>query len=50
MPILLEKDYPGAEVALLIMDKLNLNTHSNGSLYEAFDPAKARELAHRSEA
>jgi hypothetical protein len=32
MPILLEKDYPGAKVAVLIMDKLNLNTHSIGSL------------------
>jgi hypothetical protein len=27
----------------------NLNTHSIGSLYEAFEPAKARELARRLE-
>jgi len=46
----LEKDYPGAEVAALIVDKLNSNTHSIGVLYEAFAPAKAGELAHRSEA
>ncbi len=43
--ILLEEDYPDAEVVVLVMD--NLNTHSIGSLYEAFDPAKARELARR---
>jgi len=41
--ILLEEDYPDAEVDVLVMD--NLNTHSIGSLYEAFKPAKARELA-----
>lgn len=27
----------------------NLNTHTIGSLYEAFEPAKARELAQRLE-
>jgi len=32
---------------LLVMD--NLNTHTIGSLYEAFEPAKARTLAQRLE-
>jgi len=45
--ILLEEDYPDAEMVILVMD--NLNTHSIGSLYEAFEPAKARELARRLE-
>lgn len=45
--ILLEEDYPDAEAVVLVMD--NLNTHSIGSLYEAFEPAKARELARRLE-
>lgn len=45
--ILLEEDYPDAEHVVLVMD--NLNTHSIGSLYEAFDPVKARELARRLE-
>ena len=43
--ILLEEDYPYAEVVVLVMD--NLNTHSIGSLYAAFTPGKARELARR---
>ena len=45
--ILLEEDYPDAEVVVLVMD--NLNTHNIGSLYEAFPPAKARALARRLE-
>jgi len=45
--ILLEEDYPDAEVVVLVMD--NLNTHSIGSLYEAFPPTKARALARRLE-
>lgn len=40
---LLTLDYPDAERVLLVMD--NLNTHTIGSLYEAFEPAKARALA-----
>jgi len=44
---LLTIDYPDAERVLLVMD--NLNTHTIGSLYEAFEPAKARELAQRLE-
>ena len=44
---LLTIDYPGAEKVVLVMD--NLNTHSIGSLYEAFDPATAFALAQRLE-
>ena len=36
--VLLEEDYPDAEVVVLVMD--NLNTHNSGSLYEAFEPAR----------
>lgn len=34
--------YPDAERVTLVMD--NLNTHTPGSLYEAFQPAKAKQL------
>jgi hypothetical protein len=44
---LLNVDYPGAERVVVVMD--NLNTHTLGSLYEAFEPAKARALAERLE-
>ncbi len=44
---LLSVDYPAAERVVLVMD--NLNTHTLGSLYEAFEPAKARALASRLE-
>jgi hypothetical protein len=44
---LLSVDYPHAERIVLVMD--NLNTHTLGSLYEAFEPAKARALAERLE-
>jgi hypothetical protein len=44
---LLNDDYPDAEVVRLVMD--NLNTHSVGSLYEAFPPEEARRLASRLE-
>jgi len=47
---LLSTDYPaaeGVEKVVLVMD--NLNTHTLGSLYEAFEPAKARALAERLE-
>jgi hypothetical protein len=44
---LLTHDYPDAETVVLVMD--NLNTHGIGSLYEAFDPAKAFALAQRLE-
>jgi hypothetical protein len=44
---LLNVDYPDVERVVLVMD--NLNTHTIGSLYEAFEPAKARALAQRLE-
>jgi hypothetical protein len=44
---LLTLDYPDAEKVVLVMD--NLNTHTIGSLYEAFDPARAFALAQRLE-
>ncbi len=44
---LLTIDYPDAARVVLVMD--NLNTHTLGSLYEAFEPAKARALAERLE-
>jgi hypothetical protein len=44
---LLSVAYPDAERVVLVMD--NLNTHTTGSLYEAFDPAKAHALAQRLE-
>jgi hypothetical protein len=37
--------YAGAEVITLVCD--NLNTHDLGSLYEAFEPAKALRLARK---
>ena len=40
-------DYPDTARVPLVMD--NLNTHTIGSRYEAFDPAKARALAQRLE-
>ena len=39
---LVEVHYPQAEQILLVQD--NLNTHSGGSLYEAFAPEKARHI------
>ncbi|MGC4857470.1 IS630 family transposase [Micromonospora sp. DT4] len=44
---LLTVDYPDAAKVVLVMD--NLNTHTLGSLYEAFEPAKAHALAQRLE-
>ncbi len=44
---LLTTDYPDADKIILVMD--NLNTHSIGSLYEAFDPEHAFALAQRLE-
>ena len=44
---LLTHDYPDAERVVLVMD--NLNTHTLGSLYQAFEPTKARALAERLE-
>ena len=44
---LVEERYPQAERIVLVMD--NLNTHSPASLYEAFDPEKARRLSEKLE-
>jgi hypothetical protein len=44
---LLTLDYPDAETVVLVMD--NLNTHTLGSLYEAFQPETAFALAQRLE-
>jgi len=44
---LLEIDYPEADKVVLVCD--NLNTHTIGRLYERFDAARARQLAHRLE-
>jgi transposase len=44
---LVDVHYPEAEKIVLVLD--NLNTHSTGSLYEAFEPAEARRLANRLE-
>jgi hypothetical protein len=40
---LLDAHYPDAERVVLVLD--NLNTHTPGSLYEAFAPAEAKRLA-----
>ncbi len=42
---LLDVDYPEAEKVILVCD--NLNTHTMGALYEAFEPAEARRLVKR---
>jgi len=44
---LVDVHYPEAEKIVLVLD--NLNTHSEGSLYEAFEPAEARRLAEKLE-
>ncbi len=44
---MLTVDYPEAEKVVLVMD--NLNTHNIASLYEAFEPTEAFELAQRLE-
>ncbi len=44
---LLDVHFPDAEIVRLVMD--NLNTHSLGSLYEAFEPSEARRLTKRLE-
>ena len=44
---LLDVHYPKAEKVILVLD--NLNTHSEGSLYEAFEPSEARRLAEKLE-
>jgi transposase len=44
---LVDERYPEAERIVLVMD--NLNTHSPASLYEAFDPERARRLSEKLE-
>lgn len=44
---LLRTRYASAEKVILVCD--NLNTHTQGAFYEAFEPAKARELVKRIE-
>ena len=44
---LCDEVYPDAKKIVLVMD--NLNTHTNASLYEAFEPAMARRLAEKLE-
>jgi DDE superfamily endonuclease len=44
---LVDVRYPDAERIVLVLD--NLNTHSPGSLYEAFPPAQAKRLADKRE-
>ncbi len=44
---LVDVHFPDAERITLVMD--NLNTHSLGSLYEAFPPEEARRIIHRVE-
>ena len=44
---LIDVHYPSAEKIVLVQD--NLNTHTPGSLYEAFPPAEAKRLADKLE-
>jgi hypothetical protein len=44
---LVDERYPDAERIVLVLD--NLNTHSPGSLYDAFPPAQAKRLADKLE-
>ena len=44
---MLDEHYPQTQKVCLVMD--NLNTHNISSLYEAFPPEKARQLASRLE-
>ena len=45
MEELLRTRYVGAEKVILVCD--NLNTHTRGAFYEAFEAEKARELVRR---
>jgi hypothetical protein len=45
--MLVDLRYPDAERIVLVLD--NLNTHTPGSLYEAFPPAEAKRLADKLE-
>lgn len=41
--ILVDEDYPDADMVVLVVD--NLNTHGSACLYERFEPAEARRIA-----
>ena len=41
--VLVDEDYPDADVVVLVTD--NLNTHGPACLYERFEPAEARRIA-----
>ncbi|MEM1295314.1 MAG: transposase [Verrucomicrobiota bacterium] len=47
LELIATKMFPDAQKIVLVED--NLNTHSDASLYQAFEPAKARDLAARFE-
>ena len=47
MQWLVDERYSAADVIRVVLD--NLNTHGPGSLYEAFEPAKARRLVQKLE-
>jgi len=47
MAVLLEGRYAACEKVIVVCD--NLNTHTKGAFYEAFEPARARELVRRLE-
>lgn len=47
MKTLVDEHFPEAEVVRVVLD--NLNTHSKGSLYEAFPAAEAKRIADRLE-
>ena len=47
MARILERRYADCESVILVCD--NLNTHTKGAFYEAFDPERARQLVRRIE-
>jgi len=47
MALLLEGRYAACKKIIVVCD--NLNTHTKGAFYEAFEPARARELVRRLE-
>jgi hypothetical protein len=47
MDALLRTRYPDAEKVILVCD--NLNTHTKGAFYEAFEPERARSIVRRLE-
>ena len=47
MKALVDEHFPEADVVRVVLD--NLNTHSKGSLYEAFEAAEAKRIAERLE-